>query len=495
MTSAGNRVFSIFLVVLVAFLGLWQCGGSDGDQMPITTSSEEAREAFLAGESLSVNIRFHEAGRHFEAALRADSDFALAYLYLAITNPSAKGYFENLQLAKVHGRHASRGEQLLIESFVAGANGDPTSQARILQELSEMYPRDKRVQTFLAAQYFSQQVYDSTVQVCERIVQMNPAYPPPYNLLGYSYSFLDDLDAASRAFKEYIRLIPDDPNPYDSYAELLMRQGQFEESSRQYRHALELDWTFAASRVGIAHNLVFLGRHDEARQELETLLDSAVNTGQQRAALIGLAYTYVDQGDLPSAIGEVRRLYELDASISDAAAMSTDLNAVAFLQRQEGRPADAQKELDRALEIVERSDLFTRVKRNAQLTYLINVAAGRLEEGRLKEAREKAEEYLAEVELMLNPTLIRTAHLVLGRIALAEKDYDRAIAELEQADQQNAWTLYHLGLAYEGKGDLSTAADLYSRAATTYELNTLTYALVRRDALRRADELKDKLTP
>jgi tetratricopeptide (TPR) repeat protein len=487
MTS-GSRVFSIIVIIIVAFLGLWRCGGSDGDQMPITTSSEEARRAFLTGESLADNIRFHEASRHLEAAIRADSNFALAYLCLAITNPSAKGYFENLQLAKAHGRHASRGEQLLIESFVASANGDPVTQTELLQELAGMYPRDRRVLTFLAAQYFAQQAYDSTVQVCERIVQLNPTYPPPYNLLGYSYRILGDLDAAGRAFKEYIRLIPDDPNPYDSYAELLMHQGQFEESSRQYRHALELDRAFAASRVGIANNLVFLGRYDEARQELEALLDSAVNTGQQRAALIGMAFTHVDQGDLKSAIRDLRRLFELDASISDASAMSADLIGIAFLLQRDGRAEEAEGELRQALNVVEQSDLFTRVKRNAELTNLLSLAAVRLTEGRLKE-------YLAEVEPMLNPIPIQNSHLVLGRIALAEKEYDRAISELEQANQQSSWTLYHLGLAYEGKGSLSTAADFYDRAATTYELNTLSYALIRRDAIRRANELRQKLTP
>ena len=36
---------------------------------------------------------------------------------------------------------------------------------------------------------------------------------------------------AEKAFQKYIELIPKDPNPYDSYAELLLKMGRFDDSS------------------------------------------------------------------------------------------------------------------------------------------------------------------------------------------------------------------------------------------------------------------------
>ena len=48
-------------------------------------------------------------------------------------------------------------------------------------------------------------------------------------------------------FSGYIKLIPNDPNPYDSYAELLMKTGRFEESIAQYERALKQQATFMPS--------------------------------------------------------------------------------------------------------------------------------------------------------------------------------------------------------------------------------------------------------
>ena len=49
---------------------------------------------------------------------------------------------------------------------------------------------------------------------------------------------------AEAAFKKYIELIPNDPNPYDSYAELLLKMGKFDDSIAQYRKALAIDPNF-----------------------------------------------------------------------------------------------------------------------------------------------------------------------------------------------------------------------------------------------------------
>ena len=73
---------------------------------------------------------------------------------------------------------------------------------------------------------------------------------------------------AEQAFKKYIELIPDDPNPYDSYAELLMKTGRFEESIKNYEKALSVDPNFVASYVGIGNNYVFMGKPRGGAQEL-----------------------------------------------------------------------------------------------------------------------------------------------------------------------------------------------------------------------------------
>jgi tetratricopeptide (TPR) repeat protein len=492
---SNSRKTLVCLFMVVAGLSVIQCGSSDKDHMPVTASSREAEAEFRAGRELINNVRLHDARRHFQKAAKADPEFALAYLYLAYSGPSARGFFDNLQLAKTHSAHISQGEQLLIESALAYADGNPGRQRELLGKLVEMYPKDECVLLFHASAYFEQQMYDSAANMCERIVQLAPSYASPYNILGYSYRALGNLDAAARAFQEYIRLIPEDPNPYDSYAELLTRMGHFEEAIEQYRLALRQDPTFGASHVGISANLIFLGRYDEARGELTLLRDSAVNTANKRAAIIGMVVSYLDEGRLSEGLSQLEALYELDASIPDPPAMSVDLRSIAFVLARLGRFEEAETRLLRAQDVIESSDVFDRVKSDSRTDQIMWQAVLRLEQGELSEAQKLADQYLAEISSAANPNRLRIAYLVSGRVALSQGDYDRAATELEQADQQRAWTLFHLAEAYEGKGDLARAGDLYEQAAKSYELNSMLYAFIRRQAADKADELKQRLTP
>jgi tetratricopeptide (TPR) repeat protein len=494
MMTRPGKILACLAAVLAGFWVL-QCSSVDKDRLPITTYSAEARTEFLAGLTLFNNVRFHEAQRHFQKATKSDPEFGLAFFFLAYTEPSAKGLFDNLQLAKTHSARASRGEQLLIEGALAAAEGNLARQRELFDEVAKMYPKDEGVLMLQAAAFFDQQMYDSSVLACERIIQLAPSYAAPYNILGYSYRALGNLDGAARAFQEYIRLIPDDPNPYDSYAELLTRQGNFEEAIRQYRLALDRDRSFGASRVGISANLIFLGRYEEARRELNVLYDSAANTAHKRAALIGLVVSYVDEGRLPEALVQLDALYELDASIPDPLSMSVDLRSAAFVLAWLGQFEEAERRLLRAVEVIENSDVFARVKRDVRTDHTMWQAALLLEQGRYDEARVQSDKYLAEVASTLNPNRLKYAHLVSGRIALAEGQFDRAISELEQADQFQAWTIFHLAKAYEGKGDRTKAGELYEQAATAYELNSLYYARIRRQAVAKADELRRALNP
>jgi len=67
---------------------------------------------------------------------------------------------------------------------------------------------------------------------------------------------------------------------------------------------------------------------------------------------------------------------------------------------------------------------------------------------------------------------------VMGRIALEEKSYPTAAAELEQANQQDPRVMYLLATALQGKGDTQKAQALATRAADFNALSA-TYGFVR----------------
>ncbi len=78
----------------------------------------------------------------------------------------------------------------------------------------------------------------------------------------------------------------------------------------------------------------------------------------------------------------------------------------------------------------------------------------------------------------------KQAHQLIGMIALEEKDNDKAVSELQQANQQNPYDLYRLCQAYQGKGDASHAKEFCGKAATFNSLPAINYAFVRTKAAK-----------
>jgi tetratricopeptide (TPR) repeat protein len=85
---------------------------------------------------------------------------------------------------------------------------------------------------------------------------------------------------------------------------------------------------------------------------------------------------------------------------------------------------------------------------------------------------------------------VKQAHELAGRIALAEKDYAAAIAELEQANEQDPRNLYRLYQAYQGKGDSAKAQEYCAQAAEFHSLPQLNYAFIRVKAQKITDGKK-----
>jgi tetratricopeptide (TPR) repeat protein len=456
--------------------------GASSKTVALTTSSAEARDLYLKGRTLAEQLRFHDGRELFEQAAAKDPSFAMAHYQLAVTSPTAKDFFTHEKEAVALADKASEGERLMIRILEANGNAKPKEALEYSEELVTKFPGDERAHFLLGTAYFGRQDYDRAIAELQKSITINPTFSGAYNLLGYGYRQVEKYDDAEQAFKKYIELIPNDPNPYDSYAELLMKTGRFDESIAQYRKALSLDPHFGNSHIGIATNLMLQGKHDDAAAEAQKLYDAARDDGDRRFALFARTVIYVDGGRTAAALAEAEKEYGIAAAHGDSANMSADALFIGNILLNAGRPAEAAKRFKQSLELVEKSSLSSDVKDDAKLAAHFNAARVALAKGDLATAKQESAAYASGAEERHNSFRIRGAHELAGAIALKEKRFDTAIAELGQGNQQDPQVLYTTALAYKGKGDAAKAKEFAARAANDNVLPLLTYAFVRAKA-------------
>jgi tetratricopeptide (TPR) repeat protein len=492
----NRSVVTAILVLSTAMFGT-SCNGtsgggktatasSDGGKIPITTKSEDARKEFQQGRDLSEKLLAQDSLQHFDKAIAADPEFASAELARANASPSAKEFFEHLKRAVSLGDKASEGERLLILANEAGANGDAVKQKEYLDKLVAAYPNDERAHFNLGGYYFGQQDYDQAIEHYKKATELAPNYSPAYNIIGYAYRQQGNYGKAEEAFKKYIELIPNDPNPYDSYAEMLLKMGRFDESITQYRKALSVDSKFFPSHLGIAANLTYMGKPEAATTELQKITDTARSDGERRAALFAMTVVEVDGGQMNKALKEMDKQYALGEKAKDAAAMAGDLQAKGNILVEMQKYDEAKKQFALSLQLTQGSTLSQEIKDNAKLLHHYNLSRVAVGKKDYRAAKIEAEEFRKGADASRNPAQVKQAHELTGIIALAEKDYGKAIAELQQANLQDPGNLYRLCQANEGTADTAKAHDYCTKAARFNSLPQLNYAFIRMKAQKMA---------
>jgi tetratricopeptide (TPR) repeat protein len=455
----------------------------EAGKIPITTKSEEARKEFLQGRDLFERLLAAESVAHFDKAIALDPTFASAELARANAAGTAGDFLNHLNKAVSLAGNASDGEKLMIAAAEAGSNGNTAAQKDDLEKLVAAYPNDERAQVMLGNYYFGQQDYAQAIAHYKKATEVAPNYSPAYNILGYAYRQSGDYADAEQTFKKYTELLPNDPNPYDSYAELLLKMGRFDDSITQYRKALSVDAYFNPSHFGMAADLMYLGKADDATAELQQMATQARNDGELRIAYFGMAVVATDSGKLDQALQAMDKEYAVAEKKNDAAAMAADLQAKGNILLEAGKYDEAAKQFEHSLQLVEDSSLSQQIKDNAKLQHEFNLAAIGLGKKDYAGAKTHMEEFDQGAK---NPAQGRQSHELAGRLALAQKDYDKAIAELGQANLQDPRNLYRLGEAYRAKGDSAKAQEYFGQAAAFNSLPQLNYAFIRRKAEKMA---------
>ena len=486
MSPTGFRT-SALLLALVTLVpeahGQFQEVPRSHGKLPVTTTSAEARELFLEGRVLVERLHPLEARPKFERAVELDPNFALAHLSLANSAPTGNAFYAALAAAVAAAPHASVAERHLVHAADAGARNDVGAQRENLEKALRLFPDDERIRLAYGTFHFGRQEWDSAIDHLKRATDAEPDFAPAWNLLGYAYRFAGRTPRAERAFLRYIDLLPDEPNPHDSYAEFLMKQGRFAESIESYERALKVDPFFSFSYVGVANNLLFLDNPVEARRKLARLAIQGRSDGEKRLAAQWTAVTWVWQGETEKALEEIGKLRAIAEKTEDWSTASGDHVFAGDVLLEAGDAPAALVEYGMAYRTMEKAGVPADVKAAAGRAFLYHEARVAVAREDLETARFKEKAFRDRVPGPGLPLEVMQTHELAGRIAILEGNWKTAIQELGKANLRDPRVLHALAVAYSGAGD-AKAKEAWKNLAEFNEIDP-GYAFVRRDAVER----------
>lgn len=475
-----RKSLSMFLVVAVITLAMFGCSKpADDGKIPITTKSDEARKEYLQGRDLTDRVQPREANGHFDNAIAADTAFAMAYLLRANGAVSTTENQDYVGKAVSHAGTASEGERWVILAAEAASIGDGAKRKELLDKLVAAYPKDERAHELLGFYYSAQQDYPGAVEHFKAATELAPAYSPVYNTLGYTYRAMDKYPEAEQAFKKYIELVPGDPNPYDSYAELLLKEGKFDQSIDNYNLALSKDPNFISSKQGIAFAHLYMGKPDQAAAEIQAMMASARGESERGLARFDLIVLYIDGGNTAMALQHIDSGYAESERRKDLVDMAQGLDFKGGVLEEAGNYAAAKELYDREMKMIESSNLSAERKEPFVRGDHYHAAVLAMAAKNMNGAKAHAGEYEKLMTAKPTPVRQRAVHGLYGRIALDAKEYDKAIEEFQKSNMEDPYNLYRLALAYRGKGDAAKAKEYCAKAAHFYPVPDVGYAFIR----------------
>lgn len=291
-------------VVSLAMLALTAAGppalaqqqaGAPAARIELTTSSEKAKADYRMILPLSNNLRGTRARAYALSALSADPSFGLARIQAARLNPDLTNEQRTAEATRALADMTSASvPEVLFALFNRETFAGRTQSAQAtLRALAEMVPGDPDVHFILLNSRRAGAPAAEALRLDREFIARFPDYAPGYNQHAYTLYTSGDKTAAFAAIANYVRLAPAEPNSHDTFGDLLVLEGRFDEAVAHSNAAIRLDssWTQGYMKIGAIR--LQAGFADSARTWFRRGMEKAPTPAAKADAYNWVATTYV----------------------------------------------------------------------------------------------------------------------------------------------------------------------------------------------------------
>jgi tetratricopeptide (TPR) repeat protein len=442
--------------------------------LPVTTVSPQARALYQKGIADYENLYLERCNDDWRAAVKEDPNFAVAWALIALNSGNPEEVSAARANAKALVPKLTAGEQLMVGWIIKVQEGDFIEGISLMNDLLEMYPKDKHL-LYLAGNWL---MFEEGNEQAERMMQkalaIDKNFPAALNDLAYVYARNRQFDKAFAAMDRYVVLLPKEPNPQDSYGELLRMAGNFEGSLQHYRAALKIDPDFVTSQVGLGDTYALMGNQEQARVEYDRAIRYAHIEADRLDYTMQKAMTWVRDGNFAEADKSFQETAET------AHAKEQDLQeAQAYRHLAEYQADDnvALKRLQEAEDALGHRNTISKSDKQEELSRILrNRAARAAHAGNPMLADESLKQLESLAASSRNRVIVASSNGAAGTLLMDQKKYDEAVTYLEE-DRDNPFTMELLVQAYYQTNQSDKLHEAESRLRGT-NVPTMEQALV-----------------
>jgi tetratricopeptide (TPR) repeat protein len=462
-------------------------------EIPVTTSSAEARLAFEAGQAALDRGDGTQANALFRTAVAADPNFTYAWVNLSNVTFSTEEFNAALKGGEQGAAKASEGERMLLDFNKLFLTNNFDAQLTLAKQLTDKYPNSPRAWMVLAAAQGALNKFEDQRATLAKVVELAPWFSPATFTLAGSYLFNEpkDFAKAEKYYRSAISVAPGNDMYYWALGDVYRGTNRLEEARRYYQLALQLDPKDLTAPIKLGHVNSFLGHFDEARQDYDRGIAAG---GPANAGFLVpfKSFTWVYAGEPAKAIQSLEKLVAdidgfgagKDQVLNAKVGALTNAATIAMfsnLNDDAARVLAMRTTLMRENAKLVGTEAFSKIQ-EAQIAFFDGqLAAWR---GDYKAAAKLAQKTADLVADENNARKMEPVHELLGLIALRQKNYKKAATELRVADQTQLHNKYLLAQALEVTNGKDEAARLYKEVAEN-NFNTVDFALLRAPALKK----------
>lgn len=429
--------------------------------LPVTTKSPSARHQFERAMVDLEALRRSDALNDLRAAVKRDPKFAQAYILISHLTHDPDEQASARMRAQQLAPQTSRGERLLVRWLSGVQENDYVPAIAAMNDLLAMYPQDHRT-AFLAGRWLiHQHRYAQGIFVLEHAVSLFPDYPAALNELAYAYAYSGKFEKATALMDRYIQLEPDQPNPYDSYGEILRMAGQYDAALDKYRMAIRVDPTFG-SELGVADTYAVMGREEDAREEYAKALMFVTSESDRVEYELQSALTWIRENNhkqVDKALHDVAK----HAHAVGLAKVEAEANRIMAMSAPDFK--DAMHHLKAAEHALDEGHVLAKSDREEERARVLAVVVQRAAERHSSDAVDKAVAELSKMASQSRSQVTQLAyHSAAGAALFEQGKFAEAITHLQE-DGDNPESMMMLWKAYRQAGAQEDAKILGARLA------------------------------